>query len=75
MDTTNRAVAAAVRDAIWRAGKTQSAVADEIGMNRTTWQRRITGKRAFQVIDLLRVARVLGADAGRFLDTITEKVS
>lgn len=74
MDPINRATAEVVRSAIFRAGTTQKAVARAIGMPPTTWTRRITGKRSFQVSELYRIARELGLSPGSFIDEATELV-
>lgn len=75
MDTINRATAEVVRIAIWRAGTTQIAVARAIEMSPTTWRRRITGQRSFQVAELVKIARKLGRRPGELVDEAVEKAS
>lgn len=74
MDPINRATAEVVRSVIFRAGTTQKAVARAIGMAPTTWNRRITGKRSFQVSELYRIAHELGLSPGSFIDEVDHVV-
>ncbi|WP_433568089.1 helix-turn-helix domain-containing protein (plasmid) [Nocardia sp. CA-151230] len=75
MDITDQAVAEAVTSAIDCSGNKRKAVASAIGISETTLSRRLNAHRPFRVRELLRIARVLQVDPGRFFEKAMEKLS
>ncbi|WP_280452380.1 helix-turn-helix domain-containing protein [Nocardia cyriacigeorgica] len=68
------ATAAAVRDAIAQADRTEKSVAASARITPSTWQRRIHGRTAFTMNELSRICSVLGSEFGDLVAKIAEKV-
>lgn len=49
---------------IWRAGMTQGAVAEEVGMEPTALGKKLRGKNGWAVQELIDLAAVLGTTVG-----------
>lgn len=74
MDHINAATAAAVREAIVAAGRTEKSVAEGARITPSTWQRRISARTAFTAGELSRVASTLGVKLAGLVESITEKM-
>lgn len=62
---TEPSYSANVRAEVARAGRTQGAVAEEIGMTRSQWDRRMSGAVDWRAFELDRIADVLGVPLER----------
>lgn len=69
MTTSDPCYSANVRAEVARAGRTQGAVAEEIGMTRSQWDRRMSGAVDWRAFELDRIARALGVP----LDRLTQR--
>ena len=57
----------AVDAALWRAGWTQSRLAQAAGIDQTTVSRKLAGRRPFLGRELVQIATLFGVDAAEFL--------
>jgi hypothetical protein len=65
MTTSDPYYSANVRAEVARAGRTQQAVFDAIGMTRSQWERRMRGDVDWRAIELHRIAEVLDIPVDR----------
>jgi transcriptional regulator with XRE-family HTH domain len=66
-DVRRRRIAAEVRAEIARQQKTQREIADAIGIEQASLQRRLVGARSFRAEELAALAEVLGVPVGQFM--------
>ena len=67
------ATAAAVREVIANADRSEAAVARAARFSPSTWQRRIHARTSFTAAELSRIVTTLGLTIGDLFDTIAEK--
>ncbi|MGY4098085.1 helix-turn-helix domain-containing protein [Nocardia sp. R16R-3T] len=70
----NTATAAAVRDAIAQADRTEKSVAQGANITPSKWQRRINGRTAFSANELSRISTVLGVRINGVVDAVAERL-
>jgi hypothetical protein len=60
MDPFDLVLAAVVKDAIDKSGRTQKSVWKKAGFAESTWDRRIAGTSSFTISELTRIAQAVG---------------
>lgn len=68
MEGTTARIAETVRSAVEASGVTQAKLAQAIGVSVTTIERRMTGKRAFTINEILKIARLLDVSPASLIE-------
>jgi len=71
----SRTVAANARAEIARLGRTVQPIAEQIGQNRVTLGRRLSGQLPFTIDEIVALSRVLGVPLATLLDGVEETES